>query len=403
MKKILPFFLILFSCLTADADTILLKNGEIIEGKVTHVRGIFIRVEPYDQSPFREFLIENVAHIEQSEASEASVMAIENIHRRAIIKARERRLQEAAQQRADALIEEAIQNSGYVTLNTASEQVKAVAQQRASALIEEAVKTAEAPRLESASNETKTIAKEKAGGVIEQAVRDVEVLPLQRAPENIRIAAAKAASRMIEGAVIDAESQSASRKAGGLFPFFTQLANWSEWISFPELTTKDYVIAGLIALLLALLLREKVRGRTKPSGLPKKASTINVSLKQLEKEMAEFEKATSGSQKKAWSEKRKYPRVDIDLPVSLILDKVKPISAMVKNISLGGVYALCNDLKLLRLGDQCQFKIGPDANDPHFMVYGEAKVVRIRSSRGLGLRFTELDQNSINHLSKFAA
>ena len=131
--------------------------------------------------------------------------------------------------------------------------------------------------------------------------------------------------------------------------------------------------------------------------MPESKAAATSSLKELEKELEEFEKES------VWAEKRKYPRTDKDMPISLTIDKVKPISAMVKNISFGGAYALCNDLKLLRLGDQCQFKLGPTRDDPQFMVYGEAKVVRIQSSRGVGLRFSELDQNSVNYLSRFAA
>lgn len=402
MKKIFLFLLFFLTCQITHADTILLKNGQIIEGRVTQVRGIFIRVDSYSGTPFKEFLIENVAHIEPSTADEIPHLVIRNMHQRAINKSRSQRLLKAAEEKADALIEEAIQNSGYITLNGASDEVKAVIRQRASALIEEAVITVEVPRLEETSNEVKSIAKEKAGGVIEQAVKDVELLPLQRAPEGVQIAAKQAASKLIEGAVIDAKALSRARNIGIILPVNIDFKSLESAFSGLTFTTKDYIIGVLLILMLTMLLREKVSTRKKSAESEKGTPPVSP-LKELEKELEELEKESpTRERERVWAEKRKYPRIEKDLPLSLVLDKVKPISAMVKNFSLGGAYALCNDLKLLRLGDQCQFKLGPFSDDQPFMVYGEAKVVRIRSSRGVGLRFSELDQNSLNYLSKFS-
>jgi len=76
---------------------------------------------------------------------------------------------------------------------------------------------------------------------------------------------------------------------------------------------------------------------------------------------------------------------------------------MVKDISLGGAYAVCNDISLLRvLGDRSQFKFNFASKDPNFPIYGKAEVVRIRSNRGLGLKFFDLDQSSASYLQSMA-
>ena len=251
MKKVFLFLIFFLTCRIAHADTILLKNGQIIEGRVTQIRGIFIRVNPYSGTPFKEFLIENVAHIEPSTSDEVSHLAVRNMHQRAINKSRSQRLQRAAEEQANVLIEEAIHNSGYITLNGASDEVKAVIQQRASALIEEAVITAEIPRLEETSSEVRSVAKEKAGGVIEQAVKDVEFLPLQRAPEGVQIAVKQAASRLIEGAVIDVKTQMGMRNISIILPFTMDFKSWWESVSSSlTMTTKDYIIGALLILML---------------------------------------------------------------------------------------------------------------------------------------------------------
>ncbi|HQP10620.1 MAG TPA: PilZ domain-containing protein, partial [Candidatus Omnitrophota bacterium] len=361
---------------------------------------------PYSGTPFKEFLIENVAYIQQTNPSRASHLAVKNIHQRAIDEARDKRLREAIDQRAAALIEEAIANS-EVLLPKASEEMKAVVQQKASALIEEAIKNVEPPRLEETSSEIKSIVKEKAGGVIEQAVRDVEVLPLQQAPENVRIAAKQAASRFIEGAVVDVGNQNQGSVWDKINP--DAIGAWgkdsSQWLlSFSplELMPRDYGMIGLLILALLALLTVKIAGRNKAGQAKKEVSTVDP-LKEPDSRMAKVSEQKTVLEKGEddWMEKRKYRRVNCDFPVSLILDKVKPISAMVKNISLGGAYALCNDIKLLRLGDKCQFKCHFfDGNLDHG-INGMVEVVRIRSARGLGLKFYDLDQKSMNYLLKF--
>lgn len=410
MKRIFLLFAVFLTCQVAYADVVFLKNGEIIEGKITQVRGIFIRVQPEYGRPFREFLIENVAHIEQTDPDEISHLAVRNIHQRALNKARDQSLREVVDQRAVALIEQAMQNSKALSLDGASDQVKAVAREKASVLIGEAVKRAETPGLIDASTEIKSIAQLKASGVIEQAVKDVETLPLRNAPEGVQKAAKKAATTLIEGAVVDAETQTRRRSSGTkhFTPALSAILDGSRWKDFftgLELTAKDGMIGGLLVLMLLVLLREKARKREKIQAA-KKHEALASRLKELDSELEAFDKVTTRKksprvEEESWMEKRKYTRVKREFPVSLILDKVKPISAVVKNISLGGAYCLCHDVSLLKLGDRCGFKSSFLDTDVNFGVNGTAEVVRIRPDRGLGLKFSDLNEESLNYLLKF--
>ncbi|MCK4882620.1 MAG: PilZ domain-containing protein [Candidatus Omnitrophica bacterium] len=402
MKRTFLFFAFFLICRAAQADVILLKNGQVFEGKVTPVRNIFIRVQPDYGKPFREFLIENVAYIEQTNPNEVSHQAIKNIHQNVINKFRGQDLQEEVNKKAAVLVEDAIQNSEALSLNGASDEVKAIAQEKASALIGEAVRRAETPELIGASMEIKNLAEEKDSGVIEPAVKDVEILPLQNAPEGVQIAAKKAATTFIEGAVIDVETQIQSQlpsEKGLVFtwPVMINFSNWENLSSNLQWAREDGIIGGLLILVLLMLLREKSRKRKKVLKAEKK-TVLALTLKELDKELADFDEELT--KKKHWAEKRKYTRAKREFPISLILDKVKPISAIVKDISLGGAYAICNDIKLFKLGTRCEFKSKLIDAGLDFGIKGMAEVVWIRSTRGLGLKFFQLDEDSLNYLLK---
>jgi len=382
MKKILFTIILVLVCQAAYADLILLKNGTVVEGKIIQVRGIFVRILDNYDSPFKEFLIEDIINIEQSSPDEVSQLTIRNIHQRAINRASSRRIQEAVDKRATELLEEAIQSSEVTSLDKASDKVKKGAQKKASAIIEEAILSVETPLLSEISAESKIIAEEKAGSVIEQAVKIVEVFPLQKAPDGVQIAAKKAASVLIGEAVMDAKER-----------------NKSKWLS---LTVRDQVIGGALILLLVLLFREKRKNRTSDV---KSDKTLTSSLKEIDEELKKFDQTLgqdeeSEEQEIEWTEKRVHNRAFWNFPVSLSLDgENNPIIGMVKDISLGGAYAVCNDISLLRaLGDKSQFRFNFSSKDPNFPINGKADVVRIRSNRGLGLKFSNLDKRSISYL-----
>ena len=426
MKKFLLFCIITLTCQAAQADVILLKDGRVIEGKIIQVRSSFVRIQSEYKAPFREFLIENIANIEQSSPDETSQLAVRNIHQRSINNSYNKKVQDAVNKRANSLIEDAIQSSESFSLQSASDEVKAAVQKKASTLIEEAVNSVDTPLLENAPQKVKEIAKKKAGGLIEEAVKDVEVSPLRDAPEGIQIAAKRAATILIEGAVKDVRGQgrdmpinvegvpiSAENAATMLVkeivrdvkslnlsqpltppgakliePVEVHVSDPQPASSVLVLTAKDQIIGGLLILLLYALLWIKIGDRRKASGIT--AEGIIAAL--LEKEQT-------------WTERRKYRRVKRKFPILLNLDNILPIFAKVKNISLGGAYAVCDDAKLLRLGDQCQFSLTSPKNriDPDFKVNCKARVVRIRPDHSLGLKFFDLDQSSFNGLQRILA
>jgi len=97
-------------------------------------------------------------------------------------------------------------------------------------------------------------------------------------------------------------------------------------------------------------------------------------------------------------EKRAHPRVQWDIPVDLHLNKIKPVTAVIKNLSLSGAYAVCNDLSIFKLGDQCRLNLSLSDKDPNLAINSQVEVVRLKPSRGLGLKFLDLDSTSLNYL-----
>lgn len=375
MKKIFLTIVMLSICQVVQADLILLKNGKVFEGKIVQIRGIFVRILDNYGSPFKEFLIEDIVNIEQSSPDEVSQLTIRNIHQRAINRAQSGKIQEAVDKRATELLEAAIITSPVTSLKEASDEVRGFAREKASAIIGEAVRIAETPRLDQISLETKSIAEEKAGILIEEAVRIVKVSPLKNAPDVVQVAAYQVADALVSEAAIDARMQ---RSANG----------------------KDQIIGALVIVLLLLLLREK-RNKKKASDT-KSDQALTSSLRDIDEELKKFDqklgqKESSEEENEGWIEKREYKRVPWNFPICLNADELNPVFAMVKNISIGGAYAVCNDVNLLRsLGDRLQFKFS--SKDKNFPINGKVQVVRIRSNRGLGLKFFDLDQSSVNHL-----
>jgi hypothetical protein len=297
MKKVFLLLIMLLIGLTVQADTVILKDGRMIEGKIIQVRNSYIRIQADYLQPFREFLVENIANVIPSGPEEASRLAVENIHQRSVHEATNVRLQEAAQKRAHELIEEAIQNSPTLSkgvseevktvvrekvsaligeavkdndlqsLEDAPEEIKVMVQEKASVLIGEAVKSVETVPLEKTSPQVREIARQKAGVLIEQAVKTVEVSPFEKAPEGARIAAQKAASLLIEEAFLNEEVKKSrfwSRPDAPVIPlrktFSTEKENKSLY-SVLGFIIQDPLSGGLLALLFSLILVHMVGSR----------------------------------------------------------------------------------------------------------------------------------------------
>jgi len=398
----------LFVCHNASADVILLKNGKLVEGRITHVRGIFIRVDPGYDRPFREFLIENIANIEEVSANEISLLAVRNIHQRAINASKNRLIEESATKRAAEIIGEAILNTEINFLGDASAEVQAVAQQKASTLISEAVKSVRTPRLNETPAEVRAIAKEKAGNLIEQAVKVVEEQPLRKAPISVQIAAKKAATVLIEEAAVDPQVRrqvNPSTYSSGLFSYIARELFLMKLrylnIGIP---IRDQVFGGLILLMIAFLFIEKQKNKKRFMEMAQRQVPITPAQVPGKSEQAVVseEEESQEEEEESWYEKRDSPRVDCDFPLSLIFNKMSLIPVVVKNISMSGAFAICKDIDLLRrLGDQCQFQFGFTSDESQVPLIGKAEVVRIKSDREIGIKFSELSEESLNSLHEF--
>ena len=452
MKRTLLLFLLLV-CRPALADTILLKDGRVIEGKITQVRSSYIRIQSDYHQPFREFLVENVANVIPSSPDEASQAAVQNIHQRSVNEAAHVRLQEAAQKRADVLIEEAIQNSELLSLGGTSEEVRAVvrekvsaligeavkdndilsladapedvkvvAQEKANVLIGEAVKSAEPPHLDQAPNHVRLIAQQKAGGLIEQAVKTVEISPFDKAPEGAQLAAKKAASILIKEAFLDEEVKKSRFWSSPDAPVIqlrkTASPENKSLFSLMAFIMKDPLSGGLLAFLFVLILILMVRGRKMALAVRKEeefepvleqavvqqspqAVNSDAAAGQSPTVVAAAQEATTPTDAQAeagLAEKRSHPRVQWDIPVHLYLDNIKPVTAVIKNLSLGGAYAVCNDFALFKRGDRCRFNLNLSDKDARLAINSDVEVVRLKPNRGLGLKFIDLKGNSLNYL-----
>jgi len=172
------------------------------------------------------------------------------------------------------------------------------------------------------------------------------------------------------------------------------------------LNIKDFIIGGLAVALLFLLYQ--VTKKNQKDSKNKSDQVLTSSLKEIDEELKKFDQTLGEDegtqrQEKKWTEKREHKRVQWNFPIALSLDENNPIFAMIKNISLGGAFAVCNDISLLRtLGDRSQFKFNFSSKDPNFPINGRAEVVRIRSNRGLGLKFLDLDQSGTSCLQNLA-
>ena len=329
-----------------------IKDGKIIEGRIVQVRGIFVRVLDNYDSPFKEFPIEDVAHIELSNPEEVSPLTIKNIRERTLDTVQSRKIQDVLDKRAEELFKETPQSP-------------------------------ETGFLEKSSDEVETVVPESANTVIEESVKTVEASSSQKASDSVQEAAKQPTILVIGDTGIDANNQDKG------------------WWFFSGLTVKDQIAGGLLILLLVLLYREK---RRKSEAVTGSDMTLTSSLKQIDEELKKLDPSAEGDgateeKKEQWEEKREYKRVQWNFPVSLRLDDSNPVLAMVKDISPGGAYAVCNDANLLRtLGDRSKFKFTFASRDQNFLIKGKVEVVRIKSNRGLGMKFFELDQGSTSYL-----
>jgi len=76
-KWVFVFVLVLISCRGASADTVTLKSGKVIEGKIIRQNSVLIRILPEGMTSFQEFLVEQVESTTKDEPSAVGVPTIE--------------------------------------------------------------------------------------------------------------------------------------------------------------------------------------------------------------------------------------------------------------------------------------------------------------------------------------
>ena len=458
MKKFFPFLIFILCCPLAQADSIILKDGRIIEGEIIQIRSSYVRIRADYNQPFREFLVENIAEVIQTGSSQSGSLVIGNIHRWASNEANNARLQETVQNRANELIEQAIQNSKVLSIDGVSDEVKAavrekvsaligeavkdndmqllgdasaeiqaLAQEKATVLIGEAVRNVETPALDKTPAQIREIAQQKAGGLIEQAVKTVEVSPFHVAPEGARLAAKQAASILIEEAFLDEKAKrsrpsiTSGLDAPSIILRHAVPKDDKTFFSVLGSVAMNPLTGGLLALFFVLIVIMVVRIRIAANAIraedenepqPENSNAaapsepVLVSAEQqppAEVTPAVHADVSAPEMEAEKAEKRSHPRIQWDIPVDLHMDKIKPITAVIKNLSLGGAFVRCNDFFLFKAGDCCRFSLNLSDKDPNLAINSTVEIVRINPSRGLGLKFLDLKGNSFNYLKQVLA
>jgi hypothetical protein len=187
------------------------------------------------------------------------------------------------------------------------------------------------------------------------------------------------------------------------------------------LIIQDPLSGGLLALLFSMILVRMIRGRKEDIATHKNKEFKPASQETDEKSQkpkpalnashepqadvsmmprAEAPGAKEGGER---TEKRSHPRVQWDIPVSLHMDHAKPVTAVIKNLSLGGAFAVCDDFMLFKPGVQGRFNLSLSDKDRTLAINSKVEIVRVTPDRGLGLKFLDLKGNSLNYLRQVLA
>jgi len=455
MKKLILCLILTFVSTGASADIIKLKSGRVIQGNIAQITDIYVRLEYEYGQIEREFLIENIADIEQEMDSRISRLAVMNIKLRSE-RISNSRIKKAAMDMAAFLVENAVKSSELKSLDKVPDEVKTAVIAQANILIEEAVKGTKIQSVKKAAEEkavdvieeavkstnvqpfkempssVKTAAEEKATVVLEEAVKSVKLgeassgiktaandlavslvenalnaESLAEASSSLKSAAQKIASVLIAEAVKNAEIQADKRSAlelkrakeGGAIAS----SNVPESVIY-VLSLKDQILLGSIILLLGLLLLEKIKQRKREGFVIHAKETEKESEETQPVEIKKVEPEKYETVELDWSEKdrRKHDRIEGIFPIliSLPLKKLKPVYGEIQNLSLGGSYVICNERRLLKPGKICKFKIALKKDDAKCNVEGRAIVVRTILKRALGLRFFDIDRAGLLNLKQ---
>lgn len=197
MRKIVLAILILLASAPVSAETIYLKSGRVITGKIIHRTPIYIRLEPrFLGDPDREFLVENVVKIVKDGENYVPAQEVLN-YVSTDLKDVPPHIQQAAKQMAVSLLEQAMRNVQIPSIDAAPENVKRVAEQKATDLLAQAMTS-----LNETPDNVKSAAREIANSLLEETVRTTALDSTSGVPDDVKKAAQEKATALIEQAMI---------------------------------------------------------------------------------------------------------------------------------------------------------------------------------------------------------
>ena len=207
MKRLLFILCLLITATPANADTIYLKNGRVIYGKVIHQTSIYVRLEPkFMGDPEREFLVDNIDRIEINNIYEnPEPVQIPVIPAQEVISYVSNpdlndvpeSVQQAARDMAESLLEQAMRDVKIPSIEDAPENVKRLAEERATDILAQAMSS-----LNETPQNVKDAAREIANSLLEETVRTTSVNSINEVPNEVKQAAQDKATLLIEQAMV---------------------------------------------------------------------------------------------------------------------------------------------------------------------------------------------------------
>ncbi|MBP9853600.1 MAG: hypothetical protein KBD53_01890 [Candidatus Omnitrophica bacterium] len=217
MKRIVFFLSIVFITTNASAETIYLKSGRIVTGKIVARTPVYVRLETkFMGDPDREFLVENIIKIVEDDENYVPTQAVLNYA--TTLDDVPIQIQQAARRMAVSLLEQAMRNVSMPNIDDAPEGVKQIAEQKASDLLAQAMAS-----LNETPETVKDAARQIANSLLEETVRSTASGSVNDLTDDVKRAAQDKASALIEQAMIgtveeapDQVKQAAQLKARAL-------------------------------------------------------------------------------------------------------------------------------------------------------------------------------------------
>lgn len=197
MKKIVFIIMIVLAGSSVSAETIYLKSGRVITGKIVHRTPVYIRLETrFLGDPDREFLVENVVKIVEDGESYVPTKEVLNYVSTSLEDVPVH-IQQAAKQMAVSLLEQAMRNVVIPSIDEAPENVKNIAERKATDLLTQAMSS-----LNETPENVKDAARQIANSLLEETVRTTAVGSASGVPDDVKKAAQEKATALIEQAMI---------------------------------------------------------------------------------------------------------------------------------------------------------------------------------------------------------